>query len=219
MKKILVLGAGGHAKVVVDLARKAAFDVVGILDDFRQLGTDFCGAKILGKFSDLPDVCKQKKVSSGVIAIGDNHARSLVAQQILTFMPSFSFVSLIHPSATIGSDVSVGVGSVVMAGVVINPATQIGKHVILNTKSSVDHDGIIGDFASLAPGATLGGTVSVGSYSAVGLGANVIHGVSIGAHTVIGAGSLINKAIPELVVAYGVPARVVRSRKAGEKYL
>jgi acetyltransferase-like isoleucine patch superfamily enzyme len=106
-----------------------------------------------------------------------------------------------------------------MAGVSINPCSSIGRFCILNTNSSLDHDSILEDFSSLAPGATTGGNCRIGQYSAVGIGAVVIHGIDVGEHTVIGAGSLVMRSMESFVVAYGSPARVIRHRKQEEKYL
>lgn len=113
----------------------------------------------------------------------------------------------------------VGEGTVLMAGSVVNSDTVIGKHCIVNTKASVDHDCDVSDFSSLAPGVTLGGTVTVGEFSAISVGASVAHSKVIGAHTVVGAGAVVVRDIPSLVVAYGIPARVVRARVQGDKYL
>ena len=106
-----------------------------------------------------------------------------------------------------------------MAGAVINSGTQVGRHCIVNTSARVDHDSVLGDFVSVAPGATLGGSVHVGEYSAISLGASVIHGITIGHDTVIGAGAVVVRNVDSNVVAYGVPARVVRRRERGQRYL
>ena len=120
---------------------------------------------------------------------------------------------------SVGAGLRVGAGTVLMAGVVVNSDSRIGAHCILNTRASLDHDCIMDDFSSLAPGVTVGGVARIGMYSAVSLGANIIHGKNIGAHTVVGAGALVQKDIPDHCVAYGVPARVVRPRAEGERYL
>jgi acetyltransferase-like isoleucine patch superfamily enzyme len=106
-----------------------------------------------------------------------------------------------------------------MAGAIINPNSTIGEHCIVNTASSIDHDSILERFSSVAPGVITGGNVRVGEFSALSLRAAVIHGCSIGPHTIVGAGATVLKDIPAFAVAYGTPARVVRTRAAGEKYL
>jgi acetyltransferase-like isoleucine patch superfamily enzyme len=106
-----------------------------------------------------------------------------------------------------------------MAGAVLNPGVRVGEFCIVNTRASLDHDSTMGAFSSLAPGAITGGNVAVGSYSNVGMGATVLPGVSIGQHTLIGAGALVYRSVPDNSVAYGVPARLIRSRQPGDRYL
>jgi acetyltransferase-like isoleucine patch superfamily enzyme len=106
-----------------------------------------------------------------------------------------------------------------MAGAVVSNGCTLGRGALLGTNSSVDHDGRLDDFASLAPGAATGGNVRIGACTAVGLGASIVHAVTVGEHTVIGAGAVVIDDVPDLVVAYGMPARVARSRSAGEPYL
>jgi sugar O-acyltransferase (sialic acid O-acetyltransferase NeuD family) len=142
-----------------------------------------------------------------------------MAEKIRLLAPDFTFITAVHPSAQIGREVSIGAGAVLMAGTVVNSDSRIGAHCILNTKSSLDHDCVMDDFSSLAPGVTTGGVVQIGAYSAISLGANIIHGKNIGAHTIIGAGALVRENILDHCVAYGVPARVIRKRAEGEKYL
>ena len=142
-----------------------------------------------------------------------------MAEKIKSLLPEFSFVTAIHPSASIARGVTIGAGSVLMAGVVVNSDSRIGGFCVLNTKSALDHDCEMGDFSSLAPGVTIGGKVSIGAFSAISLGANIIHGVNIGEQTVLGAGSVALKDIPDHSVAHGVPAKVIRKRQAGDKYL
>lgn len=130
-----------------------------------------------------------------------------------------TFVSAIHPRASIARDVSVGEGTVVMAGATINPSCSIGRFCILNTNSSLDHDSIMEDFSSLAPFVTTGGNCRIGGYSAVSIGVVLIHGIYIGEHSIVDAGSTVVKNIDPFKVAYGTPARAIRSRQPGDKYL
>ena len=106
-----------------------------------------------------------------------------------------------------------------MAGAVIGTGAVVGECCLVNTQASLDHDGYLSDFASLAPGVTTGGNVTIGPYTAISLGANLIHQIEVGEHTVVGAGAVVLQHIPDYVVAYGNPARVIRNRKKGEKYL
>jgi acetyltransferase-like isoleucine patch superfamily enzyme len=103
--------------------------------------------------------------------------------------------------------------------VVVNSDCRIGRFCILNTKALLDHDGLMEDYSSLAPNAAAGGNVTVGTFSAISLGANIVHGVFIGEHTILGAGALALENIPDHCVAYGAPAKYVRKRGEGERYL
>ncbi len=220
MKNILIFGASGHGKVVIDIIEKEhIYNISGLIDDNKNLPVDFSGYRLLGTTDDIIHIIKKYDIYGGIVAIGDNWTRSKVVGKIKSILPDFPFVNTIHPSALIARDVTTGKGCVVMAGTVINSNTRTGDFCIINTRASVDHDNIIEDYASIAPGVTTGGNVKIGSFSAVSLGANIIHGITVGEQTVVGAGSTVLKDLPSYVVAYGTPAQVVRGRKAGEKYL
>jgi sugar O-acyltransferase (sialic acid O-acetyltransferase NeuD family) len=220
MKKILLIGASEHAKVVMDIIEKEGkHEILGLIDTYKPAGEDIFGYKILGAEDVLVDLFKRRKVIGGIITIGDNWTRHKMAEKIKSLAPEFPFVSAIHPSAILARGVTIGAGTVVMAGVIVNSDNRIGAHCILNTKSSLDHDCELGDFSSLAPGVTTGGKVSIGAFSAISLGANIIHGVKVGEQTILGAGAVVLEDIPSYSVAYGIPAKVVRKREVGEKYL
>ncbi|MFQ5767267.1 MAG: acetyltransferase, partial [Acidobacteriota bacterium] len=154
-----------------------------------------------------------------IVALGDNYARFKVASRVLQICPDLPFVTAIHPAASIGRDVSLGDGTVVMPGVAVGPGCAIGRFCILNTCSSLDHDSRMDDFSSLAPRATVGGNCRIGAHGAISMGAVLIHGIQVGEAAVIGAGSTVLESIPAFKVAYGTPARVMRSRKACDRYL
>lgn len=220
MEKIVIIGASGHAKVIIDIVEKEKhFAIVGLLDMSRKPGDTLLGYPILGPEESLPEFQAVFGITGGIVAIGDNWIRNKVVEKMRKIQPNFQFVSAIHPSASIGKNVEMGAGTVVMAGAVINPDSKIGRFCILNTRCSLDHDGKMGNFSSLAPGVITGGNVHIGAFSAVSLGANIIHGIKIGAHSVVGAGATVLEDIPDHAVAYGVPAKVTRERKKGEKYL
>ncbi len=220
MNKILLIGASEHAKVVMDIVEKEGrHEIFGLIDTYKPAGGEIFGYKILGAEDMLANLFKDGKVCGGIVTIGDNWTRHKVVERIKSLAPNFLFVNAIHPSAILARGVTIGAGTVVMPGVVVNSESKIGEHCILNTQVSLDHDCEVGDFASLAPGVVTGGNVCIGKFSAVSLGAKIIHGVSIGEQTVLGAGAVAVKNIPSYCVAYGVPARVMRKREAGEKYL
>lgn len=220
MENIIIFGASGHAKVIIDIIEsQKKYNIVGIIDDFKSSRETLLGYSILGKTKDLEEITRAHGTSKGIIAIGDNWVRNNIYHKIISILPEFEFATLIHKNAVISKHSEIGQGSVVMAGTTVNPGSQIGQHCILNTNSSLDHDCKMNSFSSLAPGVTTGGNVTVGEFSAISLGAKIIHGKSVGEHTVVGAGSVVLNDIPSLSVAYGCPAKTVRSRKKGEKYL
>lgn len=218
MKDIIVYGAGGHAKAVIDTIEKAGlYRIAGLLDGYKPAGTIFYGYEIMGDESWLEE--SSNTISSGIVAIGDNWSRSSIAAKIADVHPHFTFITAIHPAASIAKGVCIGEGTVVMAGCVVNSDTSIGKHCVMYSQATVDHDSKLGSFVTLAPKAGTGGSVSIEDYSVISLGANVIHGKTIGRHTVIGAGSTVLSDIPSYTVAYGTPAKVIRAREKGERYL
>lgn len=220
MENVVIIGASGHGSVVLDcIEKEGRYKVVGFVDSFKKAGLSQCGYPILGSENDLPYILSAYDVSGGIVAVGDNWLRKCVVNKIRSIVPDFNFVKVVHPSAIIGKNVLVGEGSVVMPGVIVNSRAIIGDFCILNTNSSLEHDGILGAYSSLAPRACTGGNLVLGSFSAVGLGANLIENIEIGSHTVIGAGALVINHIPSEVIAYGTPAKVVRKRKIGERYL
>lgn len=213
MDQILIFGAGGHAKVVYDIVTKQGRYEVAAFPALIEAASLF--GKPVTRQADFTSL----KINKGLIAIGDNVIREQVQKLILEKNPAFEFVTAIHPSAQIGLDVKIGAGTVIMANVTVNPCTTIGEHVIVNTGSNIDHDCVLQNFSSIAPGATLGGNVKIGAYTAISLGAHLVHNINIGEHTIIGAGSTVLGDIGRHQLAFGVPCKTVRSRQPGEKYL
>jgi sugar O-acyltransferase (sialic acid O-acetyltransferase NeuD family) len=214
-EEILIFGCGGHSKVVIDIVEKQnVFKIKAIVDKSAEKDAVFFDYPLLEETIDLLNACPR-----GVIAIGDNYSRHKVFQKIMTLCPSFKFVTTIHPAAHIARDVTIGNGTVVVAGAIINSDSIVGDHCIINTNSALDHDCRMGDFSSLAPGVTVGGTVNIGNFSAITLGASIVHSLKIGEHTVIAAGSVVVSEIPSFSFGLGVPCKVVRKREAGERYL
>ena len=195
------------------------FKIVGLIDDFRSVGEGTCGYPVLGKVDDVVEICDRFGVDSGFVAIGDNYARGNIQRKISAKHSQFRFVTTIHPNAIVSKNAIVGAGVIVMPGAVINSGCAVGDFCIVNTNSSLDHDSRLEAFSSLAPGVVTGGNVKIGQYSSVGIGASLLNGVHIGEHTVVGAGAVVIESVAAYRVAYGVPARVMRERMAGESYL
>lgn len=210
---VVIFGTGGHARVVYDLVLKSEKYQVAAFVSNQQIDT-FLGIKHIHE-SQLPAL----GVKLGVVAIGDNWIRSKVVDKVKNLVEDFDYVTLVHPSVSVGLGAEIGKGTVVMAGSTVNPFAKIGDHIILNTHSSVDHECEMGDFSSLAPGCVLGGNVFIGAYTAVSIGARIIHGIKIGEHTVIGAGSIVVEDHEPFSVYYGTPSKRIRERTKGEEYL
>jgi len=220
MRNVVVIGTSGHAKVIVDILKKDSnYRLLGCLAHSKADIESFCGIPVLGEDAELSDLVERYQIHALVIGVGDNFRRSQIAARIQQFNPGVQFARAIHPQAIIAEDVQIGEGSVVMAGTVINSGCQIGRHCIVNSRASLDHDSILEDFSSLAPGVTSGGDCHIEQFSAVNIGAILAHGVTVGRHSVVGAGSLLLQSVESHVVAYGSPAKVIRTRQEGEPYL
>ncbi len=211
MSKALFLGAGGIAIVAAEIARLRGLEIVGFLDDSAdKCGTVFCGAPILGDFNKLASF--RAEVSQVVVAFGNCHRRISVAEKIISY--GFTMPNLIHPSAVVASDTCIGRGAIIMPGAIINSGSQIGSNLILNTAASIDHECSIGNGVHIAPGARLSGLVIIGDATWIGVGSIIRESVQIGNNVLIGAGSLVLKNLPDGVVAYGSPARIVRENSS-----
>lgn len=211
-KRLVVFGASGHGAVVADAASLAGFDVLGFADDDpAKAGLGLLDWSVVAIGVDaVARLCREARASV-VVSIGSNRARQVVLERLVD--KGLSLATIVHPTATISRFATLGAGTVVFAGVIVNAGARIGSNVILNTAASIDHDNVIGDHAHVSPGARLGGTVCVGTGTHVGIGAAVRNNLRIGAWTLVGAGSVVVKDIPDHVVAFGNPARVVRENR------
>lgn len=201
MKKLIIIGASGQGKVVADIAIRNGYDEIFFLDDDNKL-TECGGYPVIGKSSTYIEYD-----SDIFVAIGDSTVREKITKQLEDSNKNIPI--LIHPNATVASDVTIGRGTVVAAGAVINPGTVIGKGCIINTCSSVDHDCIVDDFVHVAVGSHLCGTVNVGAGTWIGAGATVSNNVFICPDCMIGAGAVIVNDIWESGTYVGVPAKRV----------
>jgi len=212
LPKLFVWGAGGHARVVADIVRlSGTYTIAGFLDDVapERAGEIFEGSPILGGRAKLDEI-RAAGVTHVIVAFGDCESR--LAAGRFAVEKGLLLATAVHPRATIAASARIGAGTVVAANAVVNPGVTIGESVIVNTAATVDHDCTLGDGVHVSPGACLAGGVSVGDCAWIGIGAVVADGRTIGRGSWIGAGAAVVGDIPEGVVAYGVPARVVRSR-------
>lgn len=197
-KKLIIIGASGHGKVIADIALKMEYDIQGFLDDDDSI-KDILGFPVLGSVDKIK---KYQQDCEFVIAIGNNFIREKIAKRY-----DAQWATLIHPSAVIGMDVEIGEGTVVMANAVINPSAKTGRHCIINTGAIVEHDNRLEDFVHISPGVALAGTVSVGKRTHIGIGACVRNNLEIGSEVVVGAGATVVKDIIKPGIYTGVPAR------------
>jgi sugar O-acyltransferase (sialic acid O-acetyltransferase NeuD family) len=220
MSNIVLIGGGNQAHYTIDIIeREGKYTIAGIIDSIQEIGSERFGYKILGRQENILKIIEEYSITGGVISIGDNWGRSYVYEQIKSLVPDFKFVNAIHPSVIIGNNVNIGQGVVAMAGCIFNPRATIGDFTFYATGAQVEHDCVVEDFASISAGSITGGYVKIGKHSAITLGVTIMDRLEIGENTVVGSGSLVTKSLPSNVLAYGNPARVVRARAKGEKFL
>ncbi len=196
--RLVIIGAGGHGKVISDIASKIGYTNIAFADDNAD---GFC--------LNYPIICKSSNIemqndgnTDFVIAVGDNAIRKRIAEE-----HNVNWVTLIHPSAQIGADVKIGVGTVVMAGAVVNSCATIGEHCIINSSAVIEHENVIEDYVHISPRVALGGAVHVGKGTHIGIGASVKNNLEICENCTIGAGAVVVKNIREPAIYIGIPAK------------
>ena len=201
--KVIILGAGGHAKVIADIVLKNNDCLIGFLDDNISTNTTIIkDYKVIGKLEKAIELNKENNNLKFVIGIGDNLARSQISKKY-----TLPYYTAIHPNAVIGIETKIGIGTVVMANASVNSNSTIGKHCIINTGAVIEHDNILEDYVHISPNATLGGTVKIGEKSHIGIGATVKNNINICKNCIVGAGAVIVKDIKENGIYIGVPAK------------
>lgn len=200
-KPVVVIGAGGHAKVVIAALRAAGRQVVGCaVRDIADVRGSILGVPLIHEDS-LPANAEL------MLGVGDNRLRQRLAAKL-----GGQWTTCIHPSATVADGAMLGPGTFVCAGAVVQPDARLGAHVIVNTCASVDHDCLVGDFAHIAPGARLAGEVQLGDGALIGLGAVVVVGRAVGAWAIVGAGAAVVHDVAPATTVVGVPARPITRR-------
>ncbi len=200
-ESVIVIGGGGHAKVVIDCIRKAGDCAVGILDDALEMGTMVSDVPVLGKI----DAFKSYREHKFIIAIGNNAFRRELSKKM-----DVRWYTAIHPSAILSAYASIDEGTVVSPRAVVNAGASIGRHCIINTGAIIEHDCVIGSFSHVSPAAALAGGVTVGEETQIGIGASVKNGLAICQRCTVGAGAVVVKSIDEEGVYAGVPARRIK---------
>jgi len=210
-QRCVILGCGGHGRVVLDIMVNAGrYDVVGFVDSNPDMGgRRVDGVKVLGTPHDLPRIRRQHGADCGIVAIGDNGARRALADQLDSL--GFELINAIHPSANLARNVMLGRNIVIAAGVLVCAHCQIGDSVILNTGCIVDHESLIGTATHICPGARLAGRVTVESGGFVGIGATIIQSLRVGFDAVVGAGAVVIEDVAPMSTVVGVPAREIKA--------
>lgn len=196
---MLLYGASGHGKVIIDSLESQNIEIKGIFDDDLSK-KELIGYPVIGKYKE-----HYLENNSVIISIGDNRIRKNISEIV-----KHPFRTAIHKSASIAKNVEIGAGSVVFHNSVLQSSVVIGKHVIINTAASVDHDCVIGDYAHISPNATLCGSVRVGEGTHVGAGAVIIPNITIGKWVMVGAGSVVTKDVPNYSIIVGNPGRIIK---------
>lgn len=215
-QRVLIVGAGGHGRVVLDIllaARK--FDVSGFLDNNPDLkGRRVDGVRVCGTVADIARVSGELGVKAAVIAVGDNGTRRGIARDLE--QADIALINAIHPSASIARSATVGRNVVIAAGVVVCAHCQIGDSTILNTGCVVDHQTMIGEGAHVCPGVRIAARVKVESGAFLGIGSTVVPKVTIGCEAIVGAGAVVIDDVPAMATVVGVPAAQVKLAAADD---
>ena len=207
-KEILLVGGGGHCKVILDMIFTSKdYKVAGIIDLAKHFGDNIFGVTVIGSDTDLPRFFKSgiKYCFISVGSIGNPTLR--VKLYKLARQLGYKLPNLISPNAIVSSNIYLGEGNYIAPGAIINAGARIGNGCIINTGSVIEHDCEMGDFVHISPGSVLSGGVKIGKYSHIGLGSFIIQNTKIGENTIIGAGSVVTKNIRKGVIAYGNPCR------------
>lgn len=197
MKKLIIIGASGHGKVIADIAVKNNYDYIFFLDDNEEI-IECAGFPVIGRTNEASDIDGDK-----IVAIGNAEIRKRIQEKLE------NLVTLIHPTAVISRRVEIGEGTVVMAGAVVNSDVVIGKGCIINTGASVDHDCKIGDYSHVSVGAHVAGTVEIGNKTWIGAGATVINDISICSDCIVGAGAVVVENLDKQGTYVGIPAKEI----------
>ncbi len=196
---VVLFGASGHGKVIIDILQSNSFPIELVLDDHPKTAT-LLGVPVL-RASNF-DFTKMQNM---IISIGNNKIRKTISEKF-----KVNYINAIHPTVILSKNSTIGLGTVVMAGVIVNADASIGNHCILNTGAIIEHDCCIDNYVHVSPGVSLAGNVTIGEGSHIGIGACVLQGVKIGKWVTIGAGAVVLNDVPDYAIAVGNPVRIIK---------
>lgn len=227
-KPIVIIGSGSALIYTVDIIEsQGLYQIVGIIDSKAEIGSELFGYKVIGRQEDVLKLKEEYGFIGGCINLGDNYTRFKVVEEIESKFKRFEgvegfeweWINAIHSTAIIGSRVEIGKGLLIMSGVIINPGTKIGDFCHFYTGAIVEHNNTFKDYSSISANSSTGGHVKVNKFAAICMGCTLFDRVTIGEATVIGSGSVVTKDVDWYSVAYGSPAKFIKSRELGDKYL
>ena len=220
MKKLLIFGLKRNFKIIVnEIFKFQNYKIIGFVDEnIKVKSVKIDNKKISNLTKNIKSIINNKNVS-GLVTFGDNYLRKKIYEKVHKINKNFKWEILISKNAIVDKSVKIGQGSIIMPGVIINCYSKIGKMSLINTGSIIEHDNILKDFSSTAPGVTTSGNLTLGELSHLGTASTVIHDIKIGQNTILGANSLAIKNLDKNSVYVGNPAKKIKKRKVGLKYL
>ncbi len=210
-EKLVILGTSLFSPEVLDLIEDLdRYDIRAFVENWDRKKTEqlLCNRPIIW----IDDAASMAITHKAVCSLGTTHRKGFIQQAVAL---GFQFATIIHPTARVSRQSSVGAGSILSVGVVVASHTVVGSHVIINRGGLIGHDSVIHDYVTIAPGANIGGVVTIGEGTYVGIGAIVVDRITIGAHSVIGAGAVVTRDVPSHVQVMGVPARITKKNIEG----
>jgi sugar O-acyltransferase (sialic acid O-acetyltransferase NeuD family) len=210
-KPVIILGAGGHASVLIDALQQLGTEIMGITDPDKTLwGQTYMDVDILGPDEKIFDIHPERVLL--VNALGSTESTKARQNLFETWRRNgYSFTSVVHPKAIVSSSVQLAEGVQVLAGAIINPNTRIGANTIVNTGAVLEHDCVVADHVHLAPGVRVAGNVTIGRGTHIGIGSTIIQGLTVGENCLIAAGAVVIGPVPDNAVVMGVPGKIVRA--------
>lgn len=208
-RRLVILGASGHGRVIADAAVASGRSVIGFVDHNKILGEVIDNIPVIGSDADLDEIISGRDDIEVIVGIGDSRIRSKLVNDLERLHKNIKWSTIIHPSASISKNLHVGSGSFISSNATVNTGVYIANHVVINTGAIIEHDCVLSGFSFVGPGAILAGNVSIGSSAFIGAGAKIIPNVKVSKNVTIGAGAVVLKDIPKNARAVGVPAKII----------